>query len=213
MSYATFANWVWKTANYLRDGLGVQPGEEVAVLLRTHWQTIAIWYAGWAAGAVVVPLTVETLPGSTAVAVFAAEDVLPGVVATGVAPGAVVGLSLRPMAARLSVTESGVEDYATEVPAYGDRFSPAQRAPLTAPALPGRSGAQLLAGAAAAAEDLGLQPADRVLVTVEVVDADAFVATVAAVFHAGAGIVLAPAPDPGRLERRCADERVTVVVS
>lgn len=213
LSYATFANWVWKSANYLRDGLDVQPGDEVGVLLRTHWQTIAIWYAAWAAGAVVVPLTVESLPGSAAVAVFAPEDALKDVVAAGVAPGAVVGLSLRPMAARLSAVPPGVTDYASEVPGYGDQFTPGARLPLTAPALPGRSAAVVLAGAAAAAAQLDLQPTDRLLCTGEVVAPDAFVSTVLAVFDVGAGIVLAPRPDADRLQRRCADELITVIVT
>ena len=213
LSYATFANWVWKSANYLRDSLDVQPGDEVAVLLRTHWQTIAIWYAGFAAGAVVVPLTVKDLAGSKAVAVFAQEDTLPAVLAAGVAPGAVVGLSLRPMAGRLAATHAGAEDYASEVPAHGDSFTPAALVPLTALALPGRSGAAVLAGAKAAAAHLRLAAADRVLCTAEIVTADAFVATVLAVFDAGAGIVLAPDADPDRLERRCAEELVTVHVA
>lgn len=207
LSYATFANWVWKSANYLRDGLDVQPGDEVGVLLRTHWQTVAIWYAGWAAGAVVVPLTLDTLAGASPVAVFAQEDTLPTVVAAGIAPGAVVGLALRPMAGRLTAAYAGVEDYAVEVPGYGDHFTPG--APGSS-ALPGRSVAQVLGGAAAAAAVLALQSGDRVLCTADVVDADAFVGTALAVFQAGAGLVLSPRPDEGRLDRRCTDELITV---
>ena len=210
LSYATFANWIWKSANYLRDGLDVQPGDEVGVLLRTHWQTVAIWYAAWAAGAVVVPLTSDILAGASPVAVFAQEDALMAVVAAGIAPGAVVGLALRPMAGRLTAAYAGVEDYAVEVPGYGAHFTPA--APGSS-ALPSRSVAQVLGGAAAAAAVLALQPGDRVLCTEEIVDQDAFVGTALAVFHAGAGLVLSPRPDEARLERRCTDELITVRIT
>jgi uncharacterized protein (TIGR03089 family) len=212
LSYATFANWVWKTANFLRDALDVQPGDEVGVLLRTHWQTVAIWYAAWSAGAVVVPLDVDSLSGSGAVAVFAQEDALDAVLAAKIAQGQVVGLSLRPMAARLSLPRAGVTDFAAEVPGYGDSFS-AGPAPTDADATPGRSAGQLLAAAAAAAAAVGLQSGDRVLCTAEVVEADAFAATVLATFDAGAGIVLSPRSDPAALARRGADERVTVLIT
>jgi uncharacterized protein (TIGR03089 family) len=196
LSYATF----------------VQPGDGVGVLLRTHWQTVAIWYAAWSAGAVVVPLSVDALSDSGAVAVFAQEDALDAVLASKIPNAQVVGLSLRPMAARLSLPRPGVTDFAAEVPGYGDSFS-AGRAATEAEATPARSAGQLLGVAAAAAAALGLQPGDRVLSTAEVVDADAFAATVVATFDAGAGIVLSPRSDPAALVRRCADERVTVLIT
>jgi uncharacterized protein (TIGR03089 family) len=212
LSYATFANWVSKTANYLRDGLDVQPGDAVGVLVRTHWQTVAIWYAVWAAGAVVVPLDADSVAGSDVVAVFAQEDALAVVLAAKVAPGQVIGLSLRPMAARLSAAPAGVTDYAAEVPGFGDHFAAGGPLP-DAVALPDTSVAQLLGWAAAAVAHLELQPTDRVLCIAEVVEPVAFAATVLATFDAGAGIVLAPRSEPARLERRCSDERVTVLVS
>ena len=52
LSVATYANWVSKTANMLQDGLSAEPGERVAVLLPTHWQTAVILSACWAAGLV-----------------------------------------------------------------------------------------------------------------------------------------------------------------
>ena len=60
LSVATFHNWVAKTANLLRDGLDVQPGGRVGLLLPLHWQA-AVWIvACWAAGAVVVPGSTDT---------------------------------------------------------------------------------------------------------------------------------------------------------
>ena len=45
LSYATFGNWVAKTANLLRDGYDVQPSDRVAVKLPPHWQTVVIVFA------------------------------------------------------------------------------------------------------------------------------------------------------------------------
>ncbi|MEO6715328.1 MAG: TIGR03089 family protein [Mycobacteriales bacterium] len=212
LSYLTFANWVWKTANYLRDGLDVQPGDSVATLLPAHWQTVVVWYAAWAAGAVVTPVTVEELTGSDVAVVFAREADLPAVVAAAGTFTEVVGLSLRPMAARLSSGAPGCEDYAVAVPVHGDQFVPATTVPLSAPALPGCSGAQVLASAAAAAAVLGLTSSDRLFVSVDISHPDTFVATVGAAFDAGAGVVLSPSPAESRLARRYTDELVTVVV-
>ena len=117
LSYATFDNWVAKTANFLRDGLDVQAGNGVAVLLPPHWQTVVAAFAVWAVGA--------ELRDDGAVA-FVAEDALP---VSG--RREVVALSLRPMAGRLARAHPGVLDFAEEVPAYGDRFAPT--GPDTAP--------------------------------------------------------------------------------
>jgi uncharacterized protein (TIGR03089 family) len=40
LSYATFDNWVAKTANLITDGLGAGPGERVALALPAHWQAL-----------------------------------------------------------------------------------------------------------------------------------------------------------------------------
>src|SRR3712207_3120138 len=55
LSYATFDNWVAKTANMVVEDLAGRPGERFALLLPTHWQT-AVWYAAcWWAGVVAAP--------------------------------------------------------------------------------------------------------------------------------------------------------------
>lgn len=210
LSYATFANWVWKTANYLVDGLDVQPGDRVGVLLPTHWQTVVVWYAALAAGAVVVPMTADTLAtAGGATAVFASEHALPAL-ATARVRAEIVGLSLRPMAARLTGPPPGVSDFSAEVPGHGDSFRPANPPALSATAVSGRSGADLIAAAEAAGQRLAIVAADRLLCTAEITGADEFAVTVLAVFAANAGLVLAPRSDAARLERRCADERITV---
>jgi uncharacterized protein (TIGR03089 family) len=53
LSVATTANWVAKTANFLVDEIGVEPGDTVGVLLPLHWQTAVVVLACWSAGAVV----------------------------------------------------------------------------------------------------------------------------------------------------------------
>lgn len=54
LSYATFDNWVAKTANYLRDEHGVVPGQSVGLDLPVHWLTVVLAFAAWRAGATVV---------------------------------------------------------------------------------------------------------------------------------------------------------------
>ena len=118
LSYATTDNWVAKTANLLRDGLGAQPGDGVAVLLPPHWQTVVVTFAVWAAGCV--------LDDSADVA-FVSEA------AFGRVPprAETVALSLKPLAAPMDEVPPGVLDYAVEIPVYGDRFTAS--APSTAP--------------------------------------------------------------------------------
>ena len=62
LSVTTFANWVAKTANLLRDDLGLEPGATVALDLPPHWQA-AVWLqACWALGLHVVPGRVGRRP-------------------------------------------------------------------------------------------------------------------------------------------------------
>jgi hypothetical protein len=53
LSVATTANWVAKTANFLVDEIGVEPGDTVGVILPLHWQAAVVLLACWSAGAVV----------------------------------------------------------------------------------------------------------------------------------------------------------------
>jgi uncharacterized protein (TIGR03089 family) len=216
LSYATFANWVWKTGNFLREGLDVAPGDNVVTMLRTHWQTVAIWFACWSVGAVAVPVepgTVERYGALTAAAVFAQQDLLPLAVASRASLGEVVGLSLRPMAARIASPPPGVLDYAEEVPSYGDQLGSGPSASLTAQALPGITGAQLIAGAAASGAVMELTPGERLMCTLPVTDPDLLIAVLVAAFHAGAGLVLCRSTPPSSLWRRVRDERVGVLIS
>jgi uncharacterized protein (TIGR03089 family) len=167
LSYATTDNWVAKTANFLRDGLDA--GDTVTVDLPPHWQAVVVTFAVWATGA-------ETGAGDVA---FVTEESLPR---NGFRE--VVGLSLRPMAARLERAYPGVLDFAEEVPAYGDRFDPGR--PSAAPAAAPREG--------------------RVMV----VDADPVPAALAAL-AGGGGVVIVRNADPALLARRATVEHATPV--
>ena len=87
LSGATFGNWVAKTANLLVDGLGAEPGDQVALALPPHWQT-AVWlFACWSAGLVVAPvphpLPQEVPEADTADVIVVTEPDLPRAVERG----------------------------------------------------------------------------------------------------------------------------------
>lgn len=193
LSAATVDNWVAKTANLLVDGLGVTPGDPVAVLLPLHWQAAVVLLAVWSTGATVAPA------GAAAAAAFVAEDRLDD------APEAaeLVGLSLRPLAGRLERAWPGVLDYAEEVPGYGDRFA--------TPPLLGRDQADLVRLAAAAAGRFRLAAADRVLTTAPFETAEGLLGGLLAPLSAGSSVVLCRHLDPVALPRRMREERVTAV--
>jgi uncharacterized protein (TIGR03089 family) len=50
LSGATLANWVSKTANFLRDELGLGAADTASIELPPHWQTSSIMLACWTAG-------------------------------------------------------------------------------------------------------------------------------------------------------------------
>lgn len=57
-SYAEFNARVHQTANFLRDDLGIQPGDRVATFAYNHADTAIIYFACWVVGATVVPQNV-----------------------------------------------------------------------------------------------------------------------------------------------------------
>lgn len=138
LSYATFANWVAKTANLLRDGLGAGPGDVVGLDLPDHWLTVAIAFAAWRVGA-------EVVRGAGDVT-FTTEDRLP------VTGREVVGVVLAGSREPLSRAYPGVTDYGDEVAAYPDTFDGGVDLP-PGPADPARrlvTGGDVLAAALAA---------------------------------------------------------------
>jgi len=192
LSAATFANWVAKSANLLREELSVAAGDRVCLLLPAHWQTAAILLAVWSVGA--VPVTVPAGAGLIA----ADEPRLAEAVQASATD--VLGLSLRPMNAPLSDAPPGVVDYAAEVLGCADIFTADEP-----------SGAVETQAAGSWAAEVGLTATDRVLVcgAVGVEDAlDWFLAPLAG----GSSVVLCHRAAETRLPDRAAAERVTATL-
>lgn len=201
LSAVTLANWAAKTANLLRDELGAGPGSRIAVLLPAHWQTAAVLLGIWWIGAEAV---LGADGGDPDIALCTADrlDEADAIVGTG----EVVALSLDPFGKPVADLPIGVTDYATSVRVHGDQIVP-ERAP--GPALLGRSPAQLMATATAAATRLGLTDRDRVLSTASWDSPAELEEHLLAVLAAGASLVLVVNPDPERLDRRREMEKVT----
>ncbi|UZJ25535.1 TIGR03089 family protein [Rhodococcus antarcticus] len=198
VSGTTLANWAAKTANLLRDELGVNPGDPVAVLLPAHWQSVAVHLGVWWCGGVVV-----ADPDGAEVALCTLER-LPEAEA---APEVAV-LSLDAFGRGIDGLAIGITDYATAVRVHGDAFAPT---PVGGddPALEERSVDEVLGAARASASRQGLTAQDRVLssagwdTTVGLVDG------LLAVLAAGASLVQVANPDDARTTRRVQTEKVT----
>lgn len=190
LSGATLANWAAKTANWLRDELDVAPGDPVAVLLPPHWQTAGVLLGAWWAGAIV-----GADPDGAAVALCPV-----GLVADAAKADEVAALSLDALGAGLRTPPPGVHDYVGEARAHGDTFASAGAGP-DAPAV--------LAVARERAAALGLGAGARVLSTGPW-DGDVPGELLLAVLAADASLVQSAGTDPADLDRRAAQERVTL---
>lgn len=117
LSTTSLQNWQAKTANYLRDGLGLEPGGRVGLDLPLHW-VVSVWLAACRSLSVTVEMTRE--PGSRPdVAVIGPESVANPPLADDL-----VACSLRPLAQPFAMAlPTGIEDYFAEVRGYGDHFS------------------------------------------------------------------------------------------
>lgn len=187
LSGATLANWVAKTANLLVDGVGVAPGDAAVVLLPPHWQSAAILLACWSAGVTVLSTPAPAEVGF-ATPERSAELTSPQRYLVGLHG---LGLPLR------NVPE-GYLDYAVDVRGYGDRFTPP-------PGVPDHD--DMLAAATARAEELEIEPGDRVLI-----DAARYpdpLAWLLAPLAVGASIVLCGHLNPEEVWERVGAERVT----
>ncbi|MFA1551623.1 TIGR03089 family protein [Actinomadura chokoriensis] len=228
LSARTFDNWVAKTANFLVDGLGAEPGTRVVLVLPPHWQT-AVWLmACWSAGLVVEPVDPESVRGRDAAEpigssgpyiLAAAQEVLDDVVGDGEAEE-IVGLSLHALGGPLADCPPGVTDYAGEVRTYGDRFDPGPEVTPVAPALDVTasnvtkttlSGAELVGAARAAAEKWELDARDRLLVHMPFTTLDGVLIALLAPLASGASVIIQRNFDKAALDRRLTVEHVTVV--
>jgi uncharacterized protein (TIGR03089 family) len=105
LSIATTANWVAKTAGYLSDELGLDPGDTVGVILPLHWQSTVIALASWSIGAAVA---------------FGEPGVVTFVEQSNDTPAATAG---SPEVVRLSLAPMGA-DFSRLVAAQPDAFVP-----------------------------------------------------------------------------------------
>jgi len=193
LSTATLANWAAKTANLLRDDLGGGPGTRVAVLLPSHWQSIAVLLGVWWIGAEVVSAGPADIAMCTRDRLAEADEHAAG--------GEVVVLSLDPFGKPAADVPVGVTDYATAVRVHGDQITP-QTAP--GPALDGRAADQVLDAARERAQVLGVSADDRVMTLSPLPIEDLL-----ALLCAGASLVMVTDPDPALLDRRAETEKVT----
>lgn len=211
LSVTTFANWVAKTANLLRDDLGADAGTTVALHLPAHWQA-AVWLgACWALGAVAAPGAERA-----DVAVVGPQGAGGGHAGEPPSADEVVVLGLGP----LGLPRPGVPrpappsiDYDLEIRSHGDRFvagrpvDPQAEAMRTAEG--SLSGAALVDLADRAADDWRLARGDRLLTTHTLDTAHGVLAGLLVPLAADVTAVLCRNLAPDRLAARVASENVT----
>jgi uncharacterized protein (TIGR03089 family) len=204
LSAATFANWVAKTANLLRDGIGVPEAPHVALALPAHWQAFPIAHAVWALGGTVVLIddaaTTEGLDPVDLVVRRAADDHV------NVDADDELVLALRPLGAPGQPVASPAYDYDREVPVHGDVFSGTS---VASDALALIVGDHALTQAALVQRALPPSAESRTMVrAADRALAPFITATVAGLI--GNGVVLiAGNADDAALERIAATERIT----
>lgn len=234
LSARTFDNWVAKTANFLVDGLGAEPGTRAVLVLPPHWQT-AVWLmACWSAGIVAEPVDPAEVKGRAGEPAGAPRPYPEEGAATGDAPyilaaarevlddvvddadaEEIVGLSLHALGAPLADCPPGVTDYADEVRGYGDRFAPGAEVTPETPALSVTNatftGGELVAAAREAVEKWELDARDRLLVDVPFTTLDGVLIALLAPLASGASVIIQRNFDKAAQDRRLAVEHVTVV--
>lgn len=117
LSGRVFDNWVAKSSNLLVDELDATDGTLVALDLPVHWKTLALAFACWQAGAVVV------LPDDAA---FPSADIVLASAPTGSVepPRMLVCVALGSLAMRWDgPLPRGALDFAAEVRSQGDVFA------------------------------------------------------------------------------------------
>ncbi|WP_410656313.1 TIGR03089 family protein [Amycolatopsis sp. lyj-112] len=198
LSVATTVNWAAKTANWLVDEFDVEPGDEVAVVLPSHWQTAGVLLGAWWCGARVVTDT------AGARVAFIVPDGASDADATAVVSLHPMGLGLPPGA-----LPDGMLDYLTEARLSGDQFSPLSPIPGDTPALGSSTVDEVLAEARSRASGLGLSVEDRVLSTVEWTGTEGILDGFLTPLAAGAHLVQVTYADPAKLAARREAERTT----
>ncbi len=186
LSTTTFDNWVCKLSNLFTTEWELEPGERVAILLPTHWQSMVSILAAWTSG-LVVALDPET--------VVSASVVGPPSRTGPRGERHVLACSLRPYAQAEPVPlPAGWLDFAAEVPPQPDELLMAAPGGPDDPALIGPSGlathAELLQRARAAADDIGLEPGGRLMTDLNPADPAGLDVALLAPLATGSSVVL-----------------------
>ncbi len=161
LSAKSLANWIAKTHFLLIDELGAAAGDRAFVRLPVHWLAAPILLGCWYAG-----LEVVSDPAEATVAFGDADSLVESLPAPLLnrLDGA-FAVSLLSMA-RPAPPPPGMADYASSVRPMPDAWSTVRaQAGLDAPALDGRSRAELGQAARQAASELGLKPGGRLMWT------------------------------------------------
>ena len=209
LSGTTFANWVAKSANLLRDDFDVHDGSVVALALPMHWQQLVLAFATWSLGACVA----ESPGDSPDVLVMSGDRMMELADADA---GELMVTSLDPMGRPLEPRPDHITDYTTSVRVHGDAFS----GPPVGDGDPAYAGGSLSldhAHAASTAQSLastlGISSGARVLVTTGSAGEAGLLAWAAAPLVAGASLVIVRTGDdadgPQWLERIASQEAVT----
>ncbi|WP_323747141.1 TIGR03089 family protein [Catenulispora pinisilvae] len=213
LSYTTFDNWVAKTANLIQDDLALGAGDEIAILLPTHWQTPIWLLACWTAG-VVASVGEDPAAAERASAVVAGPDRLEEARAC---KGERIALALRPLGAPFPSVPEGFTDYAALAPAQPDVFAPYSPVTADTPALVADGGSwtqgELVRDAAEAAARWNLSAASRVLTGCAYDSRPEIRAALTSELAVGASLVLCRNVDPSRLPGRMASEKVNARVA
>ncbi|KIF74715.1 acyl-CoA synthetase [Streptomyces sp. 150FB] len=187
LSVATFANWVYKTANLLQGDLAAEPGDRLALLLPAHWQS-AVWLLACSSVGVAVEIGGDPAEADL---VVSGPDTLE---AARACRGERVALALRPLGGRFPQAPAGFADYAVEVPGQGDRFAPFAPVDPEATALTvggtELTAAQVVERAAVDAGKRGLAAGSRLLSGLPYDTWDGLSAGLFAPLVAGASVVL-----------------------
>ena len=198
LSAKSLANWVAKTHHRLVDELGLGVGDTARLAVPAHWISVPILLGCLTAGLAL------TDTGGADVA-FVAPDTVDA------AAGAGDAFAVNPAAAALGFRDgppAATADYVTAVRPQADKWPSVQ---LTAgpddPCLPGWTRAQVAERAAGS----GLAPGARLLsIRPWSGPADWLATVLAPVAVRGSVVLVANCTDEAVLERRAAQERVTV---
>jgi len=212
VSATTLRNWVAKTANFLTDGLALDDGARIAVVLPPHWQTAGVLLGAWTAGHQLIDYP-DVDAADRPDAVFCTETDL---VAYADVRAEVVGLTLDPWGRGLSGQWRRITDYAREIGVYGDQFRPTAPVAAAAPALTAGSLELTQDGVAGAAQELadrlGMLGGGRIMISRDLAVAAGPVSWLMAPLAAGSSVVLVTDAGSDRLAARAASEKVTATL-